>query len=963
MERWHVASSRVLGVGLTRRTVVGGLLASTASPASARWIQRHGGTVPVSAGRLLATYTFVNTSGSQQAANIPTDFIPLHFAIGDIPAGTAPVFKQAITGAIQPFSWGARSFYPDGSVRTACAILLPTFIVAGSGSQQVEIWSGGSPPDASGRTLTETGGVYDQSIIVNAALAVPSAEAGTWSAWVRSDSNNLEQFVYLDGAAGKCWRILTNFAQTIGGTAHSRLVCYHYITALNNSSGGLGGFTYLPRITQPYYSDAPSKAKLARAFTSINWQHGAGPTTVNFTFPQQGSKTFTWGAGTPTTSTAHNYYIGSSDFDTVGCMFSGSLPTTSPQINTTGLFYLGATGGSNTQFRLATASNWFSGGSGNISVTAGAGSATVIPVNVCNTFGSIFSPVDDTNLGPLHNWFQGSGSLTARTTLRCQIDTNYLHHTRLMPPYDLSLTVADNPTWNYAWSPCSIGECYEQDQPTGFGPGQIGWFTKWARKHLSYQTANNEKRLRTVGYAAANKGISFRDSTNRNLPNYMSSTYTGVGGSSWSAVSSTVSWNGTSGGGFTAPGSDDLTFSFGSNIHNHQPEFAYWAYLRFGEPQFLDLCLEMGNATIGGYGSSDREPAAIAGGYKAQVTNWGNDSGQVRTLGWSWRDVVHAAVVAPGSYNGITLAPDGSQIAKYFYDVVAGNAARTAGIVTTGNYNAWMANAGFWQPVTADYGSPVMSQTGNMWERGYIMWGFALANSAFSGLQAGTDAGAFLSREATWLNYWYNHFGNSAWGLAAFYLVFWTSFAGGSNAWPPVTDDVHFAWNGPMVSGGLSWTNSNPAFFIDDGQCAGGWTPIVNDWGIFNANITPPTGFSTFTPYYIRDVTHVSGRWHFNLAATSSSNPAIIPSNTGVAGDQFCNRMVTPPAPNSPGSIMNNDYFQLQRGIVKMIKALGLTPALTLVETDLDTRYTTAGFDPDDPNLGSIQFATRNSYL
>lgn len=201
-----------------------------------------GEAVAAPAGSALATLTLVNSGGATQPSGVPTQTFGQPFKDGDIAPGTAPQFTVA--GVSQPFSAGLQSYWPSGCLKFATFMLLPTFSLAAGASRVVTIARGGSWPAASRRTLGE---VYAQNLVVTAP-AYPSphnSRSGTYGAWLLGDANNYKQVVWLDGAAGKAWKISTHMAQTRGGAKDGMLVCDHYIMALNNASGGLGGFRWM----------------------------------------------------------------------------------------------------------------------------------------------------------------------------------------------------------------------------------------------------------------------------------------------------------------------------------------------------------------------------------------------------------------------------------------------------------------------------------------------------------------------------------------------------------------------------------------------------------------------------------------------------------------------------------------------------------------------------------------------
>jgi hypothetical protein len=82
--------------------------------------------------------------------------------------------------------------------------------------------------------------------------------------------------VWLDGDAGKYWRISTKMAQTQGGTPHDTLRMDHYIFALDDAGGNLGGFRWLGEIRQPSYIAPPTGSKTLIAPTANTFTDSSG---------------------------------------------------------------------------------------------------------------------------------------------------------------------------------------------------------------------------------------------------------------------------------------------------------------------------------------------------------------------------------------------------------------------------------------------------------------------------------------------------------------------------------------------------------------------------------------------------------------------------------------------------------------------------------------------------------------
>ncbi len=224
-------------------------------------------TITIVASLFPTTTVFVNDGATTVTGGAPTQSIGHIFrgdykgiTTGDIPPGHAPRFTDS-SSRVWTYSAGLQTYWPDGSLRFAAFILMPpagVSITAG-GSITLTVSDGGfgSWPANSSRSLTE---VYNQQIVVNAPLlSSPSngrSGSGTISAWLLGDGNNYEVTKDMDGAAGARWRIKTKMASTQGGTADGALVCDHYVQALNNLSGALGGFRWMGMIRQPFYQQA-----------------------------------------------------------------------------------------------------------------------------------------------------------------------------------------------------------------------------------------------------------------------------------------------------------------------------------------------------------------------------------------------------------------------------------------------------------------------------------------------------------------------------------------------------------------------------------------------------------------------------------------------------------------------------------------------------------------------------------
>lgn len=262
---------------------------------------------------LLTTMTLVNTSGSTQAADFVTDMMGHPFVKGQILngcSGGAPQF-QLTNGTNVPFSEELNPIcWSDGSLKKASFLLRVPPSIAGSGSVTINILNGGSTPTPSSRALSDFA-TASTDLNVSVTGETLGNLSGVWVSNLNQgiSAANTDNYVFMDGQAGKVWRIRASFRQA--GVNHGQLEGYWYIQALQDSSGGLYGLRYLPRIAQPWYNcdaggggsgcDASAPAKNWRGFSAMTVNNGVsvlrdvfasryGPTNAKtVTFAQSGN--------------------------------------------------------------------------------------------------------------------------------------------------------------------------------------------------------------------------------------------------------------------------------------------------------------------------------------------------------------------------------------------------------------------------------------------------------------------------------------------------------------------------------------------------------------------------------------------------------------------------------------------------------------------------------------------------
>ncbi len=803
-----------------------------------------------SASSQLATLTLVNTSGSTQAADFVSPIFGWPFKMGDIPTGYAPQFQ--IAGINQPYSWGCQTYWSDGSLKFAAFMLRCDTAIAGSGSLSIDIFGGGAAPTTSARTLAE---VYAELIQVNIVAASISNAflTGTWNAVLASGAHNLEQHVYLDGDAGKVWRILTDFVQS--AAAHGQLVTYHYVAALTDSAGALGGFRYLPCVTQPWY-DINSPTKNWRAITTLNWQHGGGPTTVAFVKPFS-SAAFSGSGGSFLTTAPNDWDLGSD----VRPVIPGRITTSG---GFPGVTYLGGAATldadtmywaysdpANNNFQLSPISQGVGAGGWFASTSAGTGTNTFIPCYAVLQFNRHFGATIDGKW----NYFQGAGSLAAEATVRTQIDKIYWRSTRVVPSYNLALSVTDN-TSTQDWNMQAFGPLNAYQQETG-DRADLGIVTAFSARHFFNQTALSEKVTRICGLSSGGEAYCVRDSATRQILNLSSTTYSGM-----MTGNVDLKWRNGVADNFTGP-TNGATNGWSQNDTSHQPELPGWAYMFTGEPQFLDMLIETaagGILSLDVAGRNPTSPVSVRG-----ITT-GMESDQ-RILSWATRNLNLAAGLAPATM------PDGSHVNTYLIDRATLSNKYIMDIWTASTMNSYCVSTGFWsfvQPAT----SAIVQAS---WQRCYTIAAVCLGATL---LEDSNSLAALQSIFAAWYNHALNSFGG--WAIGSYYEVTGTAAGGDSNhEWPMIADDSHWA---PRYPGGaeISWASGSNPTFTATGFPASGWSPANNDRYIFFSGT--PAGLTPYTPYYAASVS--GAMMKLRTAPNGGGSPVTTSSSGGpISGD------------------------------------------------------------------------------
>lgn len=899
-------------------------------------------------GTLLTTLTIQNTSGSTQGTDFVSQVQGHPFVKGQIAngcSGAAPIFKLHNTSTAVPFSEGtAPVCWPDGSLRWVPFMWIVPSSIAGSGSIVLDIYSGGTTPAASSRTLSDaSSGGTDLNVSVTGLDNL----SGVWVSNLNQGISAAlaDNYTYIDGDAGKVVRVRAPFRQS--GADHGQMEGYWYLQLLNNNSGGFCGMRYMARVTQPWYN-ITSPAKNWRSFSAFTMNNGASLIRDVFAAGNYGvGKSFTFSSGIYLNAAATtNFLAGYS----VRLTTTGSLPGLN-----TGQTYWVSPSGTN-DFFVATDSN--SGVLGvNWTTPSGScsGTCTATAYPYLPQYGSIYT----TGTNAKYDYIQAGGSCAADSTTRIAVNNTYWRSTKLIGPYKFeTVSPANGTATNYY--PGTLGPLEQRNLDAGGERAEIGPFTDWAVRHMYNQDAADEQNVRVAALMYGFWPTNLKNKTTFTIPvanNGHASN--GVTYSGMPAVNTSFTLNST---GSTNP--TDLNagaIGFTGVNYSHWPEFTYYATLFTGEPQFNDMLTESGSVamtahyglaepgtsvvngvtnSLGGISSNGgAQRNVIISGTTYYGTNADGPNG-MRIIAWANRDAGFAAALAGG------YEPAGAQTRIYLNDI---------NTTIYASYLAYISLLPSYVQNSGQFFEAGLSGLISSWQTAYQNMTAALV----AGMTE--DAGAlsyatYSSRFDKWIH---DNFGT--WMLPYFYGMGRTGDtntpAGNSGFNPYLTSTAQFCGLNDNIR--ADWTNGNDVFTLSG--TTGGFAPANDDqvlWGTlaFALQDAAPTNFSYYTPYYMTSA-GVGGATKFKLSLTKGG-AAVTPGNT-LTSQRICIAAVGHPSTsNIAGGGAGTGIMSSATAAMNAAQAAGATVDATTL-SDMNANLAAEG---GAGTAGGLKYSFQSSY-
>lgn len=283
-----------------------------------------------------------------------------------------------------------------------------------------------------------------------------------------------------------------------------------------------------------------------------------------------------------------------------------------------------------------------------------------------------------------YDYIQGSGSEPKKAAVRVTHSVPELIDTQQFPPYDESTVINAAPPMNYV--PGCKGAA-RRDMPGTGDADDIGLLTRWGVQYFLRQDAGWERVNRVTALAGGGWRNCVKQRATRQVPVVvaMDKSYAGL------AAKTGWRWPSHTTGGIVNPSPNASLWQEGGDLAiGHQPAAFYPIGMKTGEPQYVDMQMELANSRMldmhpgpGPMTFSTVEPitlqsmspnslgrdvriiTAAGPGVRRPAAGLAFDTGNGRRkAAWALRDVAHAAAMAAD------VPADGVEIRALMKDAV-----------------------------------------------------------------------------------------------------------------------------------------------------------------------------------------------------------------------------------------------------------------------------------------------------
>jgi len=833
----------------------------------------------------ITTLTMNNSSGSSETPMWSKVFglaFPDSDTTGCPLSGSNPTYPEFKVGStVIPYSMSVRpSYWPSGRLMhaTFCLVYGTNLTVANGANGTVNVYqsSNTSLPSASSRAQSDFSTADLKHLVTGLDNVSGNYESNLNDGVTDALSDN---YVWLDGPAGKMWRIRARYKQS--GTPEGNLEGYWYVMSMQDSSGNFGGIRFALGMAVPF-GDASASLRTMKSFSAMTLQTGSTVIRDNVTSGRTNQYNFTWTSGA-------NLNAASNVFESAQLARLTTTGTLPAGLSTGTSYYI-----YNNDFYTPPYSTFqlqpgpFAQGGNSITPTdAGTGTHTATTYPWLSCYSKIWMN------GTTADWdfVQGGGSFTPPSTyidtnLQTRFSNTYLRSTKVyFPSMDFTPTVtAGALTPFYINGTCGL---YKQPSGSGLNDDHIGIISGYYARHLYTQSLNDQINTMAIGLTGGQYGCTLRVSGNGGTvpawnrgTNGSGTPYTGLGTLLYNqrfyppssvtiyAANSTSDYNNQIGP--LARGGQCADFS-------HRMQFFQYPYLISGRPEYLDMMIEQAALAVGAGYNSGTVTAIVDGTQFAPNGGFGSGSaaggrnvldpdgttrygvgllgGQARGDAWYFAYASFLAAILPVQYPEQNAA-----YKQYFTDIVDTAFGHTIACVNAMfALNSYADTIKAWHPQIGSYIEDLWQNSGYMLQ----------AMSVYYGMSGNTNCATVTNWILTHLAYIVNTFGINMIGGEE-NLILGSNGPGSAGMGWPITSDLGHGFHGVQVT---AWTSGSADFTIN--LSSTGWTPAVNDRLIFTSpNIasetqTPiPNALTAFQPYYIVSVSGSGSTRTVQLSAT-----------------------------------------------------------------------------------------------
>lgn len=585
-------------------------------------------------GTSLTTLRIRNNAGAQVSPNYITQPFGHVFKRGDVSADAYPQF-QLTDGTSIPYTYWSRSNWPDGSWLFAGFMLRVPTTLAASAVVTLNVLNNGGAPPSSNLDLSVVAANTDIRVGGRAIFGV----SGTPYSRLNTGISDGEYFQIGTGPVGSVYRVYQEF--TTGTADDPQAGCWHYIYALQDSTGGLYGFRHLGRLQNGWTDVGGSRRYMFAGLSvydaagSFSFECSTSGSPLPFSVPLSNAINISVAAAS---AIGALYFSFVKDGIPVRVSSNGTLPAGLSA--NTGYYLRNYNNGTDVSTTLHRTQQDSQDNTGHVSITtSGTGNHYIKISPQLDWLAS--GPFTATSAGQ-YQFIQGGGTGTEnQTEVLCNV--SYAVATKNFGPRRFDVSYAGLTERDY-FIDCWHDYAIYQDQT---GERQdLGFLPGYFFQAFHTQTKAAYQAVKVHGLQQSNELPALRRDSTKNPINQTNTSTVGFG-----PAAADMYFRPTNGSAFRLSAPVDYTGRYGFYTYQHAPNAMGGAYVLTGRPEFYDLMLDHAS-----YGASNIITRTYAlSGTTSTYYNILLRTGTPREQGWGLSNWVNGYVFGPSTWNNVSI--------------------------------------------------------------------------------------------------------------------------------------------------------------------------------------------------------------------------------------------------------------------------------------------------------------------